>query len=230
MSNENNDLEHGLDDELDFEKFDSEITDDIEITDEITDDIEITDEITDDIEIIDDKNNEKSEETEFEIMFKNTANKHKQEGAHSLNRDTIFLGKKEIEEEGLESSTEFFDNTYELEKGSSYEYETHRNDEYIHNKNLMKDIYDILDKKTDVDFLMNRRKPDKKKFNLYYELCLSELSLKYTKSEIFVELSYYFTDSIFNMFKLLNKKNASGIIIELKEKGYLNSIGNINFI
>ena len=87
-----------------------------------------------------------------------------------------------------------------------------------------------MDKKTDIDFLMNRRKPDKKKFNQYYELCLSELSLKYTKSEILVELSTYFTDNIFNMYKLLNKKNATGIIIELKEKGYLNDIGNINFI
>jgi len=205
MSNENDEL----DDELDFDKLNEMEIDESEITD---------------------ISEEKNEETEFEIMFKNTANKHKQEGAHSLNRDTIFLGRKEEEEEGLESSTEFFDNTYELEKGSTYEYETHKNDEYIHNKELMKDIYNILDEKTDVNFLMNRRKPDKKKFNNYYELCLNELSLKYTKSEILVELSTYFTDNIFNMYKLLNKKNATGIIIELKEKGYLNDIGNINFI
>ena len=173
---------------------------------------------------------EKTKETDFEIMFKNTANKHKQEGTHSLKRDTIFMGKDSEEEEGFESSTDFFDNTYDIEKGSTYEYETHFNEDYNYKKNLTKDIYDILDEKTEIDFLANRRKPNKKTFNEYYEMCIKDLSLKYTKSEIFVELSYYFTDSIFNMFKLLNKKNASGIIIELKEKGYLNSIGNINFI
>ena len=173
---------------------------------------------------------ENTTQTDFEIMFKSTANKHKQEGTHALKRDTIFMGKKEDEEEDTASSTDFYENTYDIEKGSTYEYETHFNEEYNYNKNLTKDIYDILDNKTDIDFLINRRKPNKQTFNNYYEMCVSDLSLKYTKSEIFVELSYYFTDNIFNMFKLLNKRNASGIILELKEKGYLTDIGNINFI
>ena len=186
----------------------------------------LSDDIEEDVVIEKDK----PEETDFEIMFKNTANKHKQEGTHALKRDTIFMGKENEEEEGLESSTDFFDNTYNIEQGSSYEFESHFNDDYNYNKDLMKDIYYLLEENTEIDFLANRRKPNKKTFNMYYEMCIDELTIKYTKSEIFVELSYYFTDSIFNMVKLLNKKNASGIILELKDKGYLNSIGNINFI
>lgn len=175
------------------------------------------------------------DDTDFEIIFKTTANKHKQEGIHSLNRDTILMGKKEnddVDDESydFESSTEFNDIKYDIEKGSSYEFETHYNEDYNYKKNLTNDIYELLNDKTEIDFLVNRRKPNKQTFNDYYEMCIKNLSLKYTKSEIFVELSYYFTDNIFNMFKLLNKKNASGIIIELTENGYLNDIGNINFI
>jgi len=179
------------------------------------------------------KNNNviENEDNDFEIMFKKTANKHKLEGTHALKRDTIILGKKEEEEnDNLHETTDFFNNTFEIEKGTNFDYETHNNEDYIYKKELTQDIYDILDNQTDIKFLENRRKPNKLTFNKYYDMCISELSIKYTKSEIFVELSYYFTDKIFNMFKLLNKKNASGIIKELKDKGFLNDIQNINFI
>jgi len=205
----------------DFENEDFELEND-ELLDTPVDDVESDADIG--------KKDDGKAETDFEIMFKSTANKHKQEGTHALNRDTIFMGKKEDENEEIASSTDFYENTYDIEKGSTYEYETHHNDDYNYKKNLTKDIYDILDDKTEIDFLINRRKPNKQTFNEYYEMCIDDLSLKYTKSEVFVELSYYFTDNIFNMFKLLNKKNASGIIMELKEKGYLTDIGNINFI
>ena len=192
----------------------------------LDDDVDLGDDLNDEIEV------EKEKETEFEIMFKSSVNKHKQEGTHSLQRDTIFMGKKEEDQESqeMESTSDFYENTYDIEKGSTYEYETHFNEDYNHKKTLSKDIYDILDNKTEIDFLMNRRKPNKKMFNIYYEMCVEDLSLKYSLVEIFDELSYYFTDNIFNMFKLLNKKNASGIIMELIEKGYLKDIGNINFI
>lgn len=172
----------------------------------------------------------KKGDTDFEKVIKSTANKHKLEGTHTLKRDTILMGKKEEEDEEFSASTEFFDNTYNIERGSAFDYETNYNEDYTYKKELIKDIYDILDEKTEIDFLVNRRKPNKSTFNSYYEMCITDLSMKYSRSEIFVELSYYFTDNIFNMFKLLNKKNASGIIFELKEKGYLTDIGNINFI
>jgi hypothetical protein len=60
-------------------------------------------------------------------------------------------------------------------------------------------------------------------------MLLDNIGKEYTKSEIFVELAYYFTDNMFNMFKLLDKEYATQIIIELKESGYLHNL-NINFI
>ena len=209
----------------------------IDDEEEINDDndlsnIEIDEESEDEIQIeIDDE--DEHVDTEFDIMFKGRANKHKLEGTHSLKRDTIFMGKldEETTEDEFETSTADYDtDNYDIERGSSYEIETRHYEDYQYKKNLTKDIYDILDEKTEIDFVQNRRKPNKQTFNNYYKMCIDELGHKYTKSEIFVELSYYFTDNIFNMFKLLNKKHTTSIIIELKEKGYLTDIGNINFI
>lgn len=184
----------------------------------------------DDEEIIDEED-DKHEDTEFDIMFKGSVNKHKLEGTHALKRDTIFMGKlDESDPEEEISYSEFETDNYEIELGSDYEIETRHYEDYYYQKSLTKDIYTILDDKTEIDFVENRRKPNKQTFNNYYKMCTEELGTKYTKSEIFVELSYYFTDNIFNMFKLLNKKNATGIILELKDKGYLTDIGNINFI
>ena len=59
-------------------------------------------------------------------------------------------------------------------------------------------------------------------------MLLTNIDKQYTQSEIFVELSYYFTDNIFNMYKLLDKKYATSIIKELREKGFLNNL-DINF-
>lgn len=177
----------------------------------------------------------KTEDNNFDIMFKSSANKHKMEGTHSLKRDTIFKGKiveDELSEYDLYSTTnqDYDIDNYNLERGSSYESETRNYEEYNYKKNLTIDIYTILEKKTDINFRDNRRKPKKEVFNVYFCMCVDELNTKYTKSEIFVELAYYFTDHIFNMFKLLDKKNATSIILELKNKGFLTDIGNINFI
>lgn len=184
------------------------------------------------IDIEDDEENES--ESDFDIMFKGSANKHKLEGTHSLKRDTIFMGKLEDEDEETDVEkiyiADYYDDNYDIEKGSSYEKETRNFEDYYYKKSLTKDVYKVLDEKTEINFTENRRKPNKQTFNNYYKMCVDDLNLKYTKSEIFVELSYYFTDNIFNMFKLLNKRNAAGIIAELKHKGYLNDIGNINFI
>lgn len=172
------------------------------------------------------------EDSEFDVMFKHNANKHKLEGTHALKRDTIFMGKIEeiTEEDCYKSYCEIDNEKYDIERGSSYEKESRRNDEYLHNQNLQKDIYEILDQKTDINFTQNRRKPNKITFNNYYKLCIDNLNIKYSKSEIFVELSYYFTDNIFNMFKLLNKKHATGIITELKNTGYLSDISSYKFL
>ena len=84
--------------------------------------------------------------------------------------------------------------------GTQFEIEIMHNDDYQYKKHLSKDIYDLLCDSTNLDFSMNRRKPNRQTFNEYYLTCIAELNEKYTKSEIFVELSYYFTDNIFNMY------------------------------
>jgi len=188
-----------------------------------------------DVDDVDDDNNDvdkKHKDTDFDIMFKGSVNKHKLEGTHALKRDTILMGKLDDEnlENEMSSFSDFDADNYDIEKGSTYEYETRNYEDYYYRQQLTKDIHHILEEKTEINFTENRRKPNKQTFNNYYKMCIDDLDTKYTKSEIFVELSYYFTDNIFNMFKLLNKKNASGILFELKEKGYLKDISNINFI
>lgn len=176
----------------------------------------------DDVEEVGDKNN-------FDLIYRFNTNKHRQEGKHTLKRDTIFKGKldkKEDEDEPdlpIEPQNEyndivtFFNNQCEEEE------------DYLNQNNLTKDVYDILDEKTELDFTQNRRKPNKATFNEYYNLLLVDLGFRYTKSEIFVELSYYFTDNIFNMFKLLDKVPATIILKELRKKGFLKNLDGLDF-
>jgi len=192
----------------------------------------LDDDVDDDEVVIID---EEQGETDFDILFKNNVNKHKSDGKHSLKRDTIFKGKVE------ESLTEYDDtlisnidngenNSYKIQTGSIFEQESRYHQDYLTQKNLAKDVFDLLTGKTELDFTQNRRKPNRQTFNTYYKMLLEELEGRYSKSEIFVELSYYFTNNIFNMFKLLDKKYATSIIIELQSKGYLKDISNIKFV
>lgn len=173
------------------------------------------------------------EDDEMDVMFKFNTNKHKIEGKHALKRDTIFKGKIE---DNLEDSEHYTQNDFNMndglpiEAGTAYEFESKHNEEYVGRLNLSKDVYKLLDEETELDFSTNRRKPNRQAFNDYYTLLLDNIGKEYTKSEIFVELSYYFTDNIFNMFKLLDKEYATQIIVELKQSGYLNNLNNINFI
>ena len=105
------------------------------------------------------------------------------------------------------------------------------NYEEMENQRMLKnDIYNLLSSNTDLDFRSNRRKPNKQAFNNYYKMLIDNLNSKYTKSEIFVELSYYFTDHIFNMYKLLYPEYATGILMELRDKGYLKELDSMSFI
>ena len=117
-----------------------------------------------------------------------------------------------------------------MQPGSISEFESKNHHEYLTNKNLEKDVYEALQNYTNIKFLNNRRKPNKEDFNEYYTMLLDKLQHKYNRCELIVTLSPYFTDNLFNMFKLLDKKYATGIILELKEKGYLKDIGDINFV
>lgn len=183
----------------------------------------------DDIDDIDDNNNESDD---FDFKFISQQNKHKLDGKHSLERDVLFTGKlEEKKDEEINDTTNFFySEEVSVETGSQFEFESRNHEDYINNLNLEKDIYDLLTDETDLDFNQNRRKPKREDFNDYYELLQKNLKHKYTNCEIFVALSYYFTDNIFNMYKLLDRKHAATIIVELKNKGYLDNLGNINFV
>jgi hypothetical protein len=200
--------------------------DDLEV--EYTDDELIDDEFIDsDIDDVEDANEEETEE-DFDVIFTVKQNKHKIEGKHRLQRDVIFNGKLETKEENSEysPSTDFdYFNGFNKDPLDLSISET----AYIQ-KDLEEDVFYILSGNTDLDFNQDRRKPKREDFNDYFKLLTSKLRSKYTHSEIFVCLSYYFTDNIYNMFKILDKKYVSIIIKELKDKGFLKDIGNINFI
>lgn len=207
------DGENGENDNIEIESCDDNITD-------INQDNNIDDDFIDfdDVNDIEENNN-------FDILHRFNTNKHKQEGKHSLKRDTIFKGKKDDKnDESTHNDDSYYDNV------NIFEIQYNENDDIISSTDLTKDIYDILDKETDIDFKQNRRKPNKDSFNNYYNLLVKELGYRYTRSEIFVELSYYFTDNIFNMFKLLDKKPAMNIIKELTQKGFLKNLDGINFL
>ena len=212
--NEENLNDEELDEFIDIEDFEEELLDNIEESN-----------VSDDCEV---------EENDVDIMVRFNTNNHKLEGKHSLSRDTIFKGKLDINNE---QSDYFFpqeeiniSDGLPIEVGSTYEFETKYYEDYVGRLNLSRDVYDLLSTNTGLDFSTNRRKPNKQAFNDYYKMLLENIGKDYTKSEIFVELSYYFTDNIFNMFKLLDKEYATQIIVELKQSGYLTNLNNINFI
>jgi len=167
------------------------------------------------------------------VYFKFNTTTHRMEGKHSLKRDTIFNGKlnEENEEDMYSSNSEYFGNNgTPIKKGTLFNLESQNFHDMEEQRELKKRMYNLLKENTNIDFKSNRRKPNKQFFNEYYEMLLKELGNKYTKSEIFVELSYYFTDHIFNIYKLLYPIHATNIIKELKDKGYLNELNNMNFV
>lgn len=184
-------------------------------------------------------------ESELDVYFKYNTNNHKLDGKHSLKRDTILNGKlnPKLEDDSDLTSTNNYDSSgnfdfdsegefdsFKIETGSVFEDDSRRADDMLNKRRLSEDVYNLLQKNTDLDFTVNRRKPNKMAFNNYYKMVLDNVNKQYTKSEIFVELSYYFTDNIFNMYKLLDKKYATDIIMELKEKGHLNNLDSITFM
>jgi len=203
-------------------------------------DSDFIEDVVDDNDLsIDNTVNNDESESDLDVYFKYGTNNHKLEGKHSLKRDTIFNGK--LNESDLEDASYYMEigigdlDIYEsgdipIERGSIFEDESKKNDEMSSRRKLSEDVYNLLKTNTELDFSANRRKPNKAIFNNYYKMLLLNIDKQYSRSEIFVELSYYFTDNIFNMYKLLDKKYATTIIMELKEKGHLNNLDNINFM
>lgn len=223
----------------DEEEFDDLENDDIESNDEIiedddSDDTDLDDEISinDDDEDIDiiieiDEDDLDITEPETETKTENTdgdevvLSKHKLEGKHSLKYDSIFKGKKEDpldEDEGTNSFDLYHKDTIEVDRSSNYYFESIDNEKYIRAKLVKERVYEVLAENTTINFLNNRRKPSRTDFNQYYNILKNDLqSESFTNVELFNELAVYFSDNLFNMFKLLDKKWRNMIILELQD-------------
>jgi hypothetical protein len=151
--------------------------------------------------------------------------KHTMEGKHSLKYDSIFKGKKEENNENDDFDLIATSDKFEVDKGSAYWFESIDNENYIKEKRVKEKVYEVLAEHTDINFLNNRRKPSRVDFNQYYFLLKTNLrGESFTNIEIFNELSVYFSDNLFNMFKLLDNKWRNLIIKELQDH-----IGKINY-
>ena len=169
----------------------------------------------DDLDLTDDDVKEESSE-EDEIVL----SKHKMEGKHSLKYDSIFKGKKEdpLDESDPDGFSLYYKESIEVDKSSNYYFESMDNENYIRTKLIKEKVYIVLRDHTSMNFLNNRRKPSRIDFNNYYDLLKNNLKEEsFTNIELFNELSVYFSDNLFNMFKLLDNKWRNLIINELQE-------------
>ena len=175
---------------------------------------------SDDIDIVleiseDDTENEAQESTPDEVIL----SKHKVQGKHSLKYDSIFKGKKEDKsDEDFDQTSLYFNEKFEVDKSSNFYVESQDNEFYVRQKNVKEKVYNVLLNHTNINFLNNRRKPSKSDFNHYYYLLKVNLEADaFTNIELFNELSVYFSDNLFNMFKLLDNKWRNLIINELQD-------------
>ena len=179
--------------------------------DEIIDDEVIKEEV---IQVDDEDLKLEEEEVKEEVVL----SKHTIHKKHSLNYDSIFKGRKEdpLTEDDYESSG--FNETFEVDKSSIYWFESVDNENYVKEKRIKEKVYEVLANHTDLNFLNNRRKPSRSDFNQFYYLLKTNLQEEsFTNIELFNELAVYFSDNLFNMFKLLDNKWRNMIISELQE-------------
>lgn len=215
-----------LDDNLDDNEYEpSDVVEDIDesVSVDIEIDIIMEEDFHTDVVIeIDEEELDILEEDAPDVVL----SKHTIQGKHSLKYDSIFKGKKEdpIDEDVVEVFSNFSDN-FEVDKSSIYWFESIDNENYIKEKRIKEKVYSVLSDHTDINFLNNRRKPSRSDFNQYYYLLKTNLQDEsFTNVEIFNELAVYFSDNLFNMFKLLDNKWRNLIIVELQDH-----IGNQNY-
>lgn len=214
LENENDDIVDDVqeDDQEESDDVDSEIS-----IDDEDEDINIVIEIDDEDLISDEDKTEVAPESEDDIVL----SKHKIEGKHSLKYDSIFKGKKEdpLDEEDMDGySSGYYKETIEVDKASNYYFESIDNEKYIRSKLVKERVYVVLSEHTTINFLNNRRKPSRSDFNQYFSLLKIHLvEESFTNIELFTELAVYFSDNLFNMFKLLDNKWRNLIILELQD-------------
>lgn len=187
------------------------------LSDDDDGDLDIVIEIDEDeLDLTKDESTETPEEDDSIVL-----SKHKIEGKHSLKYDSIFKGKKEDpvdDEESLDGFSGYYKDSIEVDKSSSYHTESIDNETYIRAKLVKERVYEILKEHTTINFLNNRRKPSRNDFNTYYTILKNNLKKEsFTNIELFNELAVYFSDNLFNMFKLLDNNWRNLIISELQD-------------
>lgn len=225
MAKKNRDDDEDFDDELDDttsfveDSSDDDSSDDSDNIDDDSflldedDNIDIIIEI-DDEDLLDEDTSKNQEDDEIVLS------KHKIDGKHSLKYDSIFKGKKEdpLNEDDMDGFAYYHKESIEVDKSSNYYFESIDNESYIRSKLVKEKVYEVLVSHTELNFMNNRRKPSRVDFNHYYFLLKQNLdSESFTNIELFNELAVYFSDNLFNMFKLLDNKWRNLIINELQD-------------
>lgn len=225
MAKKNRDDDEDFDDELDDTTSfveDSSDEDSCDDSDNIDDDSFLLDEDDnidiiieiDDEDLLDEDTSKNQEDDEIVLS------KHKIDGKHSLKYDSIFKGKKEdpLSEDDMDGFAYYHKESIEVDKSSNYYFESIDNESYIRSKLVKEKVYEVLVSHTELNFMNNRRKPSRVDFNHYYFLLKQNLdSESFTNIELFNELAVYFSDNLFNMFKLLDNKWRNLIINELQD-------------
>jgi len=211
-----NDTDNGLEPLVEDEI--SETNEDIIVTPDDEDNIDIVIEVSDDEDLSEEESEESDDDESSEETDDVVLSKHKIQGKHSLKYDSIFKGKKEDLTEEDEVNTYYHNDKFEVDRGSVFYSESYDNESYLRHKRVKERVYEVLSTKTTLNFLNNRRKPSRVDFNNYYLLLTVELdSERFTNVELFNELAVYFSDNLFNMFKLLDNKWRNLIILELQD-------------
>ena len=230
MAKKRVDEDDDFDNEFDNDNENENVTYEEEVEEESNDDgdseILVDDDDDSDLEIVIEIDDEDLNLTEEVVENSDTENndiilsKHKIEGKHSLKYDSIFKGKKEepVDEENLDGFAAYYKESIEVDKSSAYHTESIDNESYIRAKLVKERVYDVLKENTTINFLNNRRKPSRNDFNQYYSLLKKNLKDEsFTNVELFNELAVYFSDNLFNMFKLLDNNWRNLIISELQD-------------
>lgn len=162
-------------------------------------------------------------------------------GKHSLRHDKIFVGGKSRKnfdddapdaEENIEE--EFEDDTkkmsFEIEYDSPILGTYLDNDERLLLKKLKERVLEAVLTKTNININLPRRKPSNTDFIKYYRIVKKELENDlFSDAEIFVELSIYFSDNLFGMFRLLDSNSAAKILADLEKKYNLSHLRHMVF-
>lgn len=163
---------------------------------------------------------------------KDQENRGKLLGKHSLHNDTIFkssfIRKDEDEEEYRSTSN---DNNFDIDPMSNTFSSDDDSEEYGRLKFLKEKVNNYLVNETDFDLSNNRKKPSKEKFNEVFSMLVKTLSAEgYSNTEIFVEYAPYFSEDLYAMFKMLDKKYSLVILKNIMKQYKYKNIDGVDFI